>query len=73
MLNCREVTRLVASDEIKAAGWGRRLSVRLHLFTCRKCRRYVAQLRALGVYARNRWGQQPALQRSHRHRRSYWR
>ena len=56
MLSCKEVTRKIASDELVEAGWRERLAVRLHLIWCRHCRRYVAQLRAIGAAARNLWG-----------------
>ena len=52
MLSCREVARLIASGELAAAGWRRRLVVRFHLAMCRYCRRYAAQLRAIGESAR---------------------
>ncbi len=52
MLSCREVVRLIASDELAAAGWRRRLAVRLHWLMCRYCRRYAAQLRAIGEATR---------------------
>ncbi len=58
MLTCKEVANLVASDGFKEAWWGRRMGLRLHLLMCRDCRRYAKQLRALGAYARNRWGPQ---------------
>ncbi len=29
-------------------GWGRRLSIHVHLLMCRHCNRYASQLRALG-------------------------
>ena len=35
-----------------------RMGLRLHLLMCSDCRRYAKQLRALGAYARNRWGPQ---------------
>ena len=56
MLRCKEVTRKIASDELVEGGWRERLAVRLHLLWCRHCRRYVAQLRAIGAAARNLWG-----------------
>ncbi len=56
MLSCKEVTRKIASDELVESGWRERLAVRLHLLWCRHCRRYVAQLRAIGAAARNLWG-----------------
>ena len=58
MMNCREVTGLVASDELADASWGRRLVVRMHLLMCRHCRRYARQLHAIGAYARRHWGPQ---------------
>ena len=56
MLKCKDVTRKIARDELAEAGWGERLGVRLHLLLCRHCRRYVAQLRAIGAAAQNLWG-----------------
>lgn len=55
MLNCKEVARLVASDELAGAVWSDRALVRLHLLMCRHCRGYAAQLRAIGAAARDRW------------------
>ncbi len=52
MLSCKEVAILIASDELAAAGWRRRLAVQLHLLMCRYCRRYVAQLRAIAAATR---------------------
>jgi hypothetical protein len=56
MLSCREVARTIASEELAGAAWGKRAAVRIHLFMCRYCRRYAAQLRAIGEAARSRWG-----------------
>ena len=55
MLSCKEVTRKIASDEFTEAGWRERLAVRLHVLLCRHCRRYMAQLHAIGAVARNLW------------------
>ncbi len=55
MPNCKEVVRLIASDELADAVWSDRALVRLHLLMCRNCRGYAAQLRAIGAAARNRW------------------
>ncbi len=52
MLSCRNVTHLVATDQIEEAGWWVRLSFRLHIAMCRHCRRYVAQIKAIGEAAR---------------------
>ncbi len=59
MLSCKEVTRLLAGDELERASWARRLAVRLHLRMCWHCRRYAAQLRAIGRAARSLWGAHP--------------
>ncbi len=56
MLNCKDVTRKIASDEFREAGWRERLVVRFHLFMCRLCRRYEAQLRAIGIATRELCG-----------------
>ena len=56
MMSCREVTRIVASDQLAEAPRARRLGVRLHHLMCRHCRRYASQLRALGKAARSIWG-----------------
>ncbi len=70
MLNCKDLTRKIASDELAEAGWRERLGVRLHLLLCRHCRRYKAQLRAIGAAARNLWGPRsqdpPTLERLER-------
>ncbi len=55
MPNCKEVARLIASDELADAVWANRALVRLHLLMCRHCRGYAAQLRAIGAAARERW------------------
>ena len=48
MLTCREVARAIAMDELATAAWPRRLAVRVHLLGCRHCRRYAAQMLAIG-------------------------
>lgn len=52
MPTCREVTRTIASDEIRDAGPWRRLVIRVHLFRCRHCRRYAEQIRAIAEAVR---------------------
>lgn len=55
MLNCKEVSRIVASDELESLGTLKRLRVRFHLLICRKCSRYAEQIRTIGVAARNKF------------------
>ena len=56
MTSCKDVTRKIASDEFREAGWRERLEVWLHLLLCRLCRRYAAQLRAIGAATRELCG-----------------
>ncbi len=56
MLNCRELTRMIASDELPEAKWPVRMGGWLHLLMCRHCRRYSTQIRALAAGARRTWG-----------------
>ncbi len=55
MLSCKEVARIVASGELDEYTRGRRLALQLHLLTCRHCRQYARQLRAIGTTARGLW------------------
>ena len=52
MMACKDVSKLIASDELARAGSARRLGARLHLLMCRQCRRYAKQMRAIWEYAR---------------------
>jgi hypothetical protein len=54
VLNCREVSRIVASDELESLGFVKRLRIRFHLMICRECRRYAGQIRVIGFVARER-------------------
>ena len=56
MLNCRELTRIIASDELAESRWSLRLGGWLHLLMCRDCRRYATQIRTLAAGARRSWG-----------------
>ncbi len=53
MLTCKDVATAIGRDEWRAASWRRRLALRLHLLMCAHCRRYAAQIRAIGTAARN--------------------
>ena len=56
MLKCRELTRMIASDELPEARWPVRIGGWLHLLMCRHCRRYATQIRTLAAGARRSWG-----------------
>ena len=58
MLNCKEVARSIATDELQAAGWRQRLAVRIHLLMCRHCRRYSRQIREIGDAAQEIFGKE---------------
>lgn len=47
MPTCKDVARLIASDELGASRL-ERVGLRVHLLMCRFCRRYGAQVRAIG-------------------------
>ena len=51
MRSCKETSRLLAQDELGASRF-ERIGVRVHLLMCRFCRRYKAQLGALGAACR---------------------
>ncbi len=52
MPTCREIARLLASDELEDAGLVRKALVRLHLLMCDECGRYARELKGLGQAAR---------------------
>jgi hypothetical protein len=54
---CNEVSRAIATDELVAAGWRRKLSIKLHLLMCRHCRRYARQLKVIGTATQRMFGQ----------------
>jgi hypothetical protein len=53
MLKCRDLSRMVAADEIGTFGFMQRMELKFHLFMCSHCRNYVAQIRTLGQGARD--------------------
>ena len=59
MLKCKEVSRTIASDELAAADWRRRLSFKLHLLMCRHCRRYAHQIQSIGDAAKQIFSDEP--------------
>ena len=58
MLNCHDVSHLIASSESDELGFMKRLEIRLHLMMCRHCNRYAQQIKALGAGARRLVGAQ---------------
>lgn len=56
MLSCQQVARMVSSGELEESGLLRRLSARMHFLMCRHCRRYDAQICAIGDMAHQGYG-----------------
>lgn len=52
MPSCRELTRAVAAGALEDAPLLRRLGIRAHMMFCRHCNRYVRQMQAIGMAAR---------------------
>ncbi len=59
MLTCKEVSTAVASEDLARLSWQKRIGVRLHLLMCRHCRRYAAQLAAIGNAVRRLYRDEP--------------
>lgn len=53
MLKCRDLSRMAAADEIESFGFMKQVELKFHLFMCRHCRNYVAQIRTMGQGARD--------------------
>ncbi len=53
MLTCKDVAKAIGQDELRTGSWQRRLALRLHLLMCSHCRRYAAQIQAIGTAARS--------------------
>ncbi len=52
MRTCKEVATVIGQDDVRTVPWWRGLALRLHLLMCPHCRRYAAQIRAIGTAAR---------------------
>jgi uncharacterized UBP type Zn finger protein len=52
MIRCREVARLLTSEQLRAQSRMKRLQVRLHLWMCQHCSRLARQIKQLGSAAR---------------------
>jgi hypothetical protein len=52
MPTCREVTRLLASDQLEGTALAKRILTRLHLRMCSDCARYAKELKVLGEVVR---------------------
>lgn len=44
---------MVAADEVRSAGFARRVAVRMHLTMCNNCRRFAREVELLGLVMRS--------------------
>jgi len=44
MLTCKEATRLISKSRDQRLIWRERFAVRVHLITCKYCKRFLKQL-----------------------------
>ena len=47
MISCKNVAKLLMSDQLQAQSWWKRMEVRLHLAMCRFCSRLARQIEQL--------------------------
>ena len=47
MISCKNVAKLLMSDQLQAQSWWKRLEVRAHLAMCRFCSRLAHQIEQL--------------------------
>jgi len=52
MISCKNVAKLLMSDQLQAQRWWKRMEVRLHLVMCRFCSRLSRQMEQLRSAAR---------------------
>lgn len=52
MISCKNVAKLLMSDQLQAQSWWKRMEVRLHLATCDLCSRLARQVEQLRSAAR---------------------
>jgi hypothetical protein len=48
MMTCKQVSTLLAKDELTRASWSQRLGVRVHLMMCDRCSTFKRWLDAIG-------------------------
>ena len=60
MISCKNVAKLLMSDQLQAQAWWKRMEVRLHLAMCRFCSRLERQIEQLRSATRSMSGPQEA-------------
>jgi hypothetical protein len=59
MISCKNVAKLILSDQLQAQTWWKRMEVRLHLAMCEFCSRLVRQVEQLRSAAQRMSEQDP--------------
>jgi 3-methyladenine DNA glycosylase AlkD len=52
MISCKNVAKLLMSDQVQAQSWWKRLEIRMHLARCKLCSRLALQVEQLRSAAR---------------------
>ncbi len=58
MPTCKDVATAIGRNDLRTVPRWRGLALRLHLLMCPHCRRYAAQIRAIGTAARRLFREQ---------------
>ena len=53
MLKCKEVAELASKAHDMKLSWNQRIQLKIHLFMCKLCSRYVKQLKFLNSAVQN--------------------
>lgn len=53
MISCRNVAKLLMSDQLEAQGWWKSMQVRLHLAMCKICSKLELQIQQMRKSAKN--------------------
>ena len=53
MITCKNVAKLLSSDEFLALAWWKRAEVRMHLLLCKHCSLFARQLQQIRAVVRS--------------------
>jgi len=56
VLKCNRVSQLVSTGELTELGFMKKMELKMHVFMCVHCKRYVNQIQAIGRGARDMAG-----------------
>ena len=63
MPSCREVSGLMAHDDLDSVSLAKRLLIRMHLSMCSFCGRFARQMKLVEKGFRDRWSQKPTAEK----------